>query len=597
MTENEKNTDIAQGIPLQDEEIHESFYSGGDRGEVLQRMTKELEQGAPLLVLTGEEGSGKTTLCRLLELEASGFCFTVFLTKSVESFEDVVKKMAMWLGLASAGGYDAKNLDKALDNITAHLKRESTDLLLIFDEAENIYLATLERIRKMLDRLTQAGTRVHIVFSGRKSLLDNYAQLSICDFKDLEPLYFELAPLSEQETGEYLHAYAMDSGESGRTPVFNEDNIRKIFSLAKGNFRETNRLAEEVLRPHGDVTSVSMPLEHAKEEGSGKPRCRRRERTSPLKRTAHYLPWLAGLGCLGLVLLFLLLKPGSDQHGEKAVAPPAPVEKVEVAETKEVPEEKPAEEQVAPPPPVAVAPQPETQVQEPQPAADSEAAATNAPPESLDAGPADTGTGNGAVAEVPAEKEVNKEKADAGAGRGTREIAGNKADSPVVGVRLSPPAAKVMQIRQEKPMKVKKVLASEKAGKAAPANPAAPVKETSTINNQPSVDQLLQKRMAAGSAWTKKGKDDAYTMQLMALTDRDAEDNLKKMLAQPQYRQEAGNFFIFKKSASSKVVFVFYGEYPSLAMARTAQNNLPPALRRHQPYAISIKGALEKVRK
>ncbi|OGR18548.1 MAG: hypothetical protein A2X81_16425 [Desulfobacterales bacterium GWB2_56_26] len=587
MIENEKNPDIAQVIPLQDKNAPENFYAGADRGEVLLRMTKELEQGAALLVLTGEEGSGKTMICRLLEREASGFCFTVFLTKSAESFEDVVKKMAMWLGLASDGGYEGKNVERVLDNITAHLKRESTGLLLIFDEAENIYLATLERIRKMLDRFTQAGARVHIVFSGRKSFLDNYAQLSILDFENSDHLQFDLMPLSEQETGEYLHAYAMDTGDSDRIRVFNDEIVRKIFSLAKGNFRKTNLLAEESLRTHGDDTSFMVLLENVKDEVGVKQRRRRKERPNVLKRSAHYLPWMGGIGCV-MVLLFFLLKPGgSDQNEEKA----QPAEKVEVVETQKAPEEKQAEEQVRSAPQVATAPQPEAQIPDRESLRDNDAAAENNPSESLSAGPADTEKMSGAVEEKP------RKKAGVDMVREIRGTPENKAVPPPVSVQVSTPTAKVMQIRQEKPVKIKKVLASDKGAKAAPSNPPAPQKESTAAKNQLTIDQLLQKRMAAGSAWTKKGKEDAYTMQLMALTDKNAEDNLKKMLAQPQYRQEAGNFFIFKKTAASTIVFVFYGEYSSLAMAREAQDHLPPVLRSHQPYAISIKGAMEKVKK
>lgn len=590
MTENEKKPEIAQVIPLQDKNAPENFYAGADRGEILLRMTKELEQGAALLILTGEEGSGKTMICRMLEREASGFCFTVFLTKSVESFEDVVKKMAMWLGLSSDGGFEGKNVDRVLDNITAHLKRESTDLLLIFDEAENIYLATLERIRKMLDRLTQAGARVHIVFSGRKSFLDNYAQLSILDFENSDQLQFDLTPLSEQETGEYLHAYAMDTEDSDRIRVFNDEIVRKIYSLAKGNFRKTNLLAEESLRTHGDDTSFMVLLENVKEEVGVKQRRRRKEKPHLLKRSAHYLPWVGGIGCV-MVLLFFLMKPGGGDQAEDKAEPAA---KVEAVETQKAPEKKQAEEQAVSAPQIVAASQPETQVPAREPLQDNDAAAENSPPESLSAGPAETEKMSGVVEEKPRK---GQEKAVVDIARETRGIPENKAVSSPVSARVSPPVAKVVQIHQEKPVKIKKVLAADKGAKPAPSNPPAPVKESNAVKNQLSVDQLLKKRMAAGSAWTKKGKEDAYTMQLMALTDKNAEDNLKKMLDQPQYRQESGNFFIFKKTAASTIVFVFYGEYPSLAMAREAQDNLPPVLRNHQPYAISIKGAMEKVKK
>jgi septal ring-binding cell division protein DamX len=68
------------------------------------------------------------------------------------------------------------------------------------------------------------------------------------------------------------------------------------------------------------------------------------------------------------------------------------------------------------------------------------------------------------------------------------------------------------------------------------------------------------------------------------------------MLAQENYRQEAGNFYILEKSATTKNIFVFYGEYRNVETARLVQKSLPKFLRDHQPYALSIKGAIAKVR-
>jgi septal ring-binding cell division protein DamX len=87
-----------------------------------------------------------------------------------------------------------------------------------------------------------------------------------------------------------------------------------------------------------------------------------------------------------------------------------------------------------------------------------------------------------------------------------------------------------------------------------------------------------------------------YTVQLMALASWTAEQNLKKLLAEHRYRQEAGNFYIFKQTAASKNIFVFYGEYPTLERARLVRDSLPKFLRDHKPYALSIKGAIAKVR-
>jgi hypothetical protein len=172
--------------------------------------------------------------------------------------------------------------------------------------------------------------------------------------------------------------------------------------------------------------------------------------------------------------------------------------------------------------------------------------------------------------------------------------------APAAAKTAAPPAAapKAAHLPPEEPVKAKKAVAADNKGGKGAINVQPPaVKEAIADKNQMPADQLLQKRLAAGSAWTKKAKEDGYTMQLMVLTDKNAEDHLKKMLTQPHYRQEAGKFYIFRKSASSPVLFVFYGEYPTLAQAREAQKNLPAALQVHQPYAIPIKGALEKVKK
>lgn len=123
------------------------------------------------------------------------------------------------------------------------------------------------------------------------------------------------------------------------------------------------------------------------------------------------------------------------------------------------------------------------------------------------------------------------------------------------------------------------------------------MREVIATNAHFTVDQLYKKRLMAGTPWYNNEKNHKYTVQIMVLTSDTAEANLKKMLQEDSYRQEAGNFYIFKKVTTSDTLFVFYGEYATIAEARLAQNNLPQFLRSHKPYAISIKGAMAKVRR
>ncbi|NOR25151.1 MAG: hypothetical protein GQ542_12320 [Desulforhopalus sp.] len=157
----------------------------------------------------------------------------------------------------------------------------------------------------------------------------------------------------------------------------------------------------------------------------------------------------------------------------------------------------------------------------------------------------------------------------------------------------------VVNIIKLRPTHVKKkpALSSEPQRVIIKAQPRKVVRNVVSLNGPFTANQLYDTRVSAGLGWDSREKEKMYTVQLMVLTSKTAEKNLKKMLAQVNYRQEAGNFYIFKKETLPEKIFIFYGEYPSIERARLAQNSLPKFLRDHKPYALSIKGAIAKVRK
>jgi septal ring-binding cell division protein DamX len=65
-------------------------------------------------------------------------------------------------------------------------------------------------------------------------------------------------------------------------------------------------------------------------------------------------------------------------------------------------------------------------------------------------------------------------------------------------------------------------------------------------------------------------------------------------LNQSEYKGIADKLVVLERPTNPPVVLVFYGMYPSMAAARNARNNMPIFLRKHHPYAISVRGAVEK---
>ncbi|MGB3222553.1 MAG: ATP-binding protein, partial [Desulforhopalus sp.] len=230
MIEIKKESESIEVSPFQEEFVLDNFFVGANRVAVLSQIKEAMQDGIALMVITGEEGSGKTMLCRVLEHEVSPLCETLFFPRAVDSFEDVLQLMLTGLGLDAA----SENIDQTLDQISSFLLDESIDLLVIFDEAENIFLATLERIRKMLDRINESGARMYIIFSGREAFLENCDQLSICDFQNGNEHHFSLSSLSEAETAAYLANCAARLMDIDATKIFTDEIVNNIYSLAKG---------------------------------------------------------------------------------------------------------------------------------------------------------------------------------------------------------------------------------------------------------------------------------------------------------------------------------------------------------------------------
>ena len=585
--------------PFQEEIDLAHYYAAESVECTLLSIDAAIADGVPLIVLSGEEGSGKTMLCHKLNHDPHNSCKTVFFPRTVDSFEDVVRIVALGLGLEPQMGDETKSLETVQEEIASSLIESGQPLLLIFDEAENIYLATLERIRKMLDRIIAAGGRIHVLFAGRKPFLENCEQLSMCEFKNTKEHHVEIEPLSEEETAAYLRHCSAQLTEIDGDTIFNSEVLKKIYQVGRGNFRMTNILAEEAVDKDGDDTSFMVLLESVKDDAIEKID----SGIGPLikKNVAKYrtfLPYIGGgVGVLAVIFLFLQPRPEKDAGlVEKAATEQVVAERIDVSPAQVPPPQFPVEEVKT-----------EVTVEEPvvEPGAEEEIPLAE---EELEAEPSEV------VEEVPivvvapkVESQVQtqsqthfsvkeEKKLVLTATKKKEKIAATQKELPETDLEVAE-KIEVMELlrngeKKKRPEDLPKTtLATLKA------EPVIEVPPKVDAKTQFSIDQLYKKRLMAGASWYRNRKDNMYTVQIMVLTSETAEENIKKMLEEEGYRREAGNFYIFKKLSTSDTLFVFYGEYATIAEARTAQNSLPQFLRDHKPYAISVKGAMAKVKR
>ena len=224
----------------------EVFYTGGNRGAVLQALIYAINSGEGIVKVVGEVGSGKTMLCRMLQTMLPEQIESIYLANPSVAPEDILHAIAFELQLKLP-----KNADrlKVMQVLQAHLLARHAagkQVVIFVEEAQGMPLATLEEIRLLSNLETKHDKLLQIVLFGQPELDDNLNQTNIRQLRERITHSFNLAPLQTKEIGEYLIFRLRAAGYFG-PHLFNNAAIAKIADSALGLVRRVNILADKSL--------------------------------------------------------------------------------------------------------------------------------------------------------------------------------------------------------------------------------------------------------------------------------------------------------------------------------------------------------------
>jgi|GEM_PF-992698 len=295
--------------PFQESVNVNLFFPRGNRGEILEKILQTLVGGTAVITVTGEEGAGKTMIARMVEKKLPAEYSCAYLPDHIESFDDVVRVIALKLEILSAD--QPESTAALLAEIENELQLREGRLVVIIDQAERMYLATIERLRKLLDRLNTEKIVLQLVFVGRRSLLENLKQLALCNFDDVGEQHFRIHALGLSETYAYLNYCAQKASPSRGRSVFSPDAAKKIYNMALGNMKMVNMLAAKSLESADLQASFMVLLDNVNDEKS--------EDISASGKTAALvskLPkawWLSGGAILALLVIAVMLFTGEEE--------------------------------------------------------------------------------------------------------------------------------------------------------------------------------------------------------------------------------------------------------------------------------------------
>ncbi len=221
------------------------FYSNPVNQEAYASLLYGIRERKGFVVLTGEVGTGKTTLLRMLMNNLDATIRFVFFYNTTLTFEELVTFTCEELGLAIKGAGRLQKIQALNEFLIAQLKKGGTGVLLI-DEAQNLAEEALENLRLLSNLETTSEKLLQIVLVGQPELEVKLNQASLRQIKQRIAVRSRLDRLKDREVGPFVAHRLSAVGYEGRG-LFSAEAIENIAVYSKGIPRLINIICDNAL--------------------------------------------------------------------------------------------------------------------------------------------------------------------------------------------------------------------------------------------------------------------------------------------------------------------------------------------------------------
>src|SRR5919198_737877 len=285
------------------------FQSARHR-EALAQLIYGVRERKGFIVLTGEIGTGKTTLLRTLLERLDSTTPVAYIHNSALGIEGLLEYMLQDWGVKSTGSTHAQRLFE-LNEFLIDQHRQGRAPVLVIDEAQNLSIEALEAVRLLSNFETTHQKLMQILLVGQPELRDKLNAPELRQLKQRVALRCHIGPLSPEETRLYIRHRLRVAGATD-TGLFTDGAVQKITEYSGGVPRLVNIVCDHCLlsgyadsKRRIDAAVVDETIEYL--EDGERPQWKRKRQMSLVPSPSALWAARGGVAALVAALIAMLV--------------------------------------------------------------------------------------------------------------------------------------------------------------------------------------------------------------------------------------------------------------------------------------------------
>ena len=221
------------------------LYLSAKHNEACAHLEFGLMRRGGFMVVTGEVGTGKTTLCRYFLERLDDDTVSAFILYPALGTTELLRSVNKDLGIPADGESDKELID-CLHEFLLESRREGKNIVLVIDEAQNLSRDVLEQVRLISNLETDTEKLIQIVLIGQSELNDMLAQTDLRQLAQRVTARYHLTPLTRQDLTQYIRHRLAVAGGIGKVD-FTAGAFRAVHRYSKGIPRLINLVCDRAL--------------------------------------------------------------------------------------------------------------------------------------------------------------------------------------------------------------------------------------------------------------------------------------------------------------------------------------------------------------